>query len=156
MTASDGRRAEASIPVQRVGPLRTVGRGALRRCGRCGAGRLFDGWFRLRERCPSCGYRLRREEGFVTGVFLVNFAVTEGLMFAALMVFILLRAGSEGGGPLWPVLAACLGFAVVAPIAFYPFATTIWAALDLVLRPLEPGEEADAATWSAARPDAPA
>ena len=136
--------------MNRVGPLRTVWRGLRRRCGRCGGRRLFDGWFRLKERCPTCGYRFRREEGFWTGVFLVNFAVTEGLMFVALMVFILLRAGQDSGGPLWPILAACGSFAVLAPILYYPFATTTWAAIDLVLRPLEPDEEASAATYVAA------
>lgn len=137
-----------TAPIRRVGPLRTVARGLLRRCGRCGGGRLFDGWFRLKQRCPTCGYAFRRETGFLTGVFLVNFAVTEGLMFVALMAFILARAGAQSDGPLWPILAACVGFAVVAPVVFYPFATTTWAALDLVLRPLEPQEEADAIVWS--------
>lgn len=136
--------------VRRVGALRTVWRGMRRRCGRCGGRRLFDGWFRLKDRCPTCGYTFRREEGFWTGVFLVNFAVTEGLMFVVLLGYVLVRAASDTGGPLWPVLAGCLGFAVLAPILFYPFATTTWAAIDLVLRPLEPEEEADAATWSSA------
>lgn len=136
---------------ERVGPARTVLRGALKRCGRCGGGGLFDGWFRLKERCPTCGYRFSREEGFWTGVFLVNFAVTEGLMFVALMAYVFVRAASDTGGPLWPVLVACLSFAVLAPIVYYPFAAATWAALDLVLRPLEPSEEADAATWVASR-----
>jgi uncharacterized protein (DUF983 family) len=135
--------------IRRVGPLATVWRGMRLRCGRCGGRRLFDGPFRLKERCPTCGYTFRREEGFWTGVFLVNFAVTEGLMFLALMAYVLVRAASDSGGPLWPVLTACLTFAVLAPIVYYPFATTTWAALDLVLRPLEPDEEADAATWVA-------
>ena len=136
--------------VVRVGATRTLLRGAARRCGRCGGGRLFDGWFTLKERCPRCGYRFKREEGFWTGVLLVNFGVTEGLMFLALMAYVFLRSASETGGPLWPVLTTCVGFAVVAPVAYYPFATTTWAALDLVLRPLEPAEEAEAAAWAAA------
>ena len=139
--------------MKRVGASRTVLRGMRRRCGRCGGRRLFRGYFRLQERCPTCGYRFAREEGFWTGVFLVNFAVTEGLMFVVLMAFILVRAGTGAGGPLWPVLSACVGFAVLAPIAYYPFAAATWAAIDLVLRPLEPDEEADAATWAASRAD---
>ncbi len=140
--------------MRRVGPLWTVWRGLRRRCGRCGGRRLFRGYFRLRERCPTCGYRFAREEGFSTGVFLVNFAVTEGAMFVVLMAFILVRAGADSSGPLWPVLAGSLGFAVVAPIVFYPFAASTWAAIDLVLRPLEPDEEAEAATFAAStRPE---
>ena len=136
-------------PVRRVGPVRTVLRGMRRRCGRCGGGGLFDRWFRLRERCPTCGYRLAREEGFMAGVYLVNFGVTIGLMWVAIMAWILWRGASGSDAALWPVLAGCLGIAVVVPIAGYPFAAATWAALDLVMRPLEPDEEADAATWRA-------
>lgn len=135
-----------------MGPLRTVGRGLFRRCGRCGGGRLFDGWFRLKQRCPTCGYTFRREEGFATGVFLINFAVTEALMWVALMGYIVWRSSSDSDSALWPILAACLAFAVLAPILYYPFATTTWAALDLVMRPLEPDEEADAVTYAATLP----
>jgi uncharacterized protein (DUF983 family) len=124
-----------------------------RRCGRCGARRIFASWFRLRERCPSCGYRFAREEGFLTGVWLVNFALTIVLMFLVLMVFIVGRAGQDSAGSLWPVLSVCMALAVLTPIGFYPFAASTWAALDLVLRPLEPGEEADAATWVASQAD---
>ena len=123
-----------------------VWRGLTKRCARCGAGRLFDGWFRLRERCPRCGYRFEREEGFFTGAYLVNLAVTEGLAFVALMVFVFLRGIADIEVPLLPVVAVLIAFAVLAPIAFYPFAKTTWAAIDLAARPLEPVEEAEAAT----------
>jgi hypothetical protein len=33
----------------------------------------------------------------------------------------------------------------VVPIVFYPFSYTIWAAVDLAMRPLDPAEQADAA-----------
>lgn len=139
--------------VGRVGAVRTVLRGMRRRCGRCGGGRLFDGWFRLKERCPTCGYTFRREEGFVAGVYLLNFGVTEGLLWVSLMAYVLWRSATGSDGPLWPVLAVCLALAVAAPVVFYPFAASTWAALDLVLRPLEPDEEADAATWAAVDED---
>lgn len=135
--------------IRRVGAVRTVMRGMARRCGRCGGRRLFDGWFRLKERCPTCGYTFRREEGFIAGVYLLNFGVTEGLLWVSVMAYVLWRAGTGSRGALWPVLLVCLGLAVVAPVVCYPFAASTWAALDLVLRPLEPDEEADAATWAA-------
>ncbi len=34
----------------------------------------------MHERCPTCGMRFAREEGFFTGAYLINFAITEGLM----------------------------------------------------------------------------
>lgn len=136
---------------ERVGPLATVWRGARRRCGRCGGRRLLDGWFRLKERCPTCGYRFKREEGFFTGVFLVNFGVTIALMWVVIMGYVLWRAGTDADSGLTPILVVAVGIAVGVPAVFYPFAATTWAALDLVLRPLEPDEEAEAATHAAVR-----
>src|SRR5205085_1266842 len=59
---------------------RMLWRGLRRRCPRCGAGKLFTRWFRMVERCPGCGYRFQREEGFQLGGYLINFGVTEGLV----------------------------------------------------------------------------
>jgi hypothetical protein len=42
--------------------------------------------------------------------------------------------------------------AVVVPIVFYPFSYTIWAAVDLAMRPLDPAEQADAAAHAASPP----
>jgi uncharacterized protein (DUF983 family) len=119
-------------------------RGITRRCGRCGEGHLFRGWFHLRERCPRCGYRFTREAGAFTGVYLVNIAVTEALMFAVLMVYALWRGISASDAPLWPFLTGCVVFSIGAPVLFYPFAASTWAAVDLVMRPLDPVEEAEA------------
>jgi uncharacterized protein (DUF983 family) len=119
-------------------------RGLRRRCGRCGARGIFRGYFRLREHCPRCGYRFAREEGFFTGVYLVNFAVTEGLLFVALMAFVVVRGVAGINVPLLPLIGVGVAAAVLAPILFYPFAASTWAAIDLALRPLEPVEEADA------------
>ena len=33
------------------------------RCPLCGAGKLFSGWFRMKERCPGCGYTYEVEAG---------------------------------------------------------------------------------------------
>ena len=120
-------------------------RGLRRRCGRCGERGIFDGWFRMKERCPRCGYRFAREAGAFTGTYLVNFAVTESLMFTVLMGYVLWRGITGSDAPMWPFLASIVTFAVVAPIVFYPFAASTWAAMDLLMRPLDPSEIADAA-----------
>jgi uncharacterized protein (DUF983 family) len=130
--------------------------GLTRRCGRCGQGRLFHGWFHMRERCPRCGYRFSREAGSFTGVYLVNIAVTESLMFAVLMAYALWRGITGSDAPLWPFLTGCVAFAVVAPVFFYPFAASTWAAMDLVMRPLDPVEEADAILHAVAEGESPA
>ena len=115
-----------------------------RRCGRCGHGHLFHGWFRMEERCPGCGYRFAREEGFAYGVWFLNFTVTEALVCLGVMAFALWRGATHSTMPLWPVLAATGAAAVLAPIVYYPFAKATWAAIDLAMRPLELVEEAEA------------
>jgi len=119
-------------------------RGLLRRCARCGERDVFDSWFRMKERCPNCGYRFAREEGHFTGTYLLNFAVTESLMFVVLLGYALWRGMSHSHAPLWPFVLGCGFFAVVAPIVFYPIATSTWAAVDLLMRPLDEEEELDA------------
>jgi uncharacterized protein (DUF983 family) len=128
-------------------------RGLVKHCPRCGAGHLFDGYFRLKERCPRCGYRFDREEGFFTGTYLINFAVTEGLLFVVMMALIVVLSRNPDTA-IAPILLVALGAAIVAPIAFYPHARTTWAALDLAMRPLEPVEEAEALLASQSPPAA--
>ena len=138
---------------QRVGPVATVWRGARGRCGRCGRRGIFDGYFTLKERCPTCGVHLQREEGFMTGVYLVNFTITIAALWLLLMVWVLWRAGTDSSSAVWPVLVVACAIAVVFPIAGYPRAASTWSALDLAMRPLDPDEEADATTWVAAQGD---
>ena len=44
-----------------------------------------------------------------------------------------------------PLVVLSLVVAVVVPLAFYPFSYTLWAAVELKMRPLDPAETADAA-----------
>jgi hypothetical protein len=98
----------------------------------------------MAERCPRCGMRFEREEGFFLGAYVVNFAVTEGLLLLLLMAYVLVQANSTDGVPVLPVVLATVVAAVLMPLAFYPLARTIWVAVELVMRPLEIDEEADA------------
>jgi hypothetical protein len=88
--------------------------------------------------------RFEREEGFFLGAYVVNFGVTEGLLLALLMAYVLVQANRSGGLSVLPVVLATVAAAVLMPLAFYPFSRTIWVAIELIMRPLEAGEEADA------------
>ncbi|MDP9402741.1 MAG: DUF983 domain-containing protein [Actinomycetota bacterium] len=114
-----------------------LARALVRRCPRCGAGRLFTRWFRMVERCPRCRFRFERraEEGAFLGAYVLNLALTETALAAVLFGFILVRANNDSGGPLWPVFALGGLVAIVLPLAFYPFSRTLWAAIDLAGRP---------------------
>lgn len=106
---------------------RALSRGLARRCPRCGAGRLFRGWFHLRERCPRCGFRFEREEGGFLGALTLNYAVTAGAWLAVLVAALVATAPDV---PVVPLMAVSAIVVVVVPLAFYPFSKTIWAAIE--------------------------
>jgi uncharacterized protein (DUF983 family) len=111
---------------------RMLWRGLTRRCGRCGSGHLYRSWFKLIDRCPRCGYIYDREEGFFLGAFVINFMVTELLLGVVLAVLIGMEA-SSGGAPLGAMFAAAAAETIIVPLVFYPFAKTIWAAIDMIM-----------------------
>ena len=133
MTSAAGR------PSAPPSPGRMLWRGMRRKCPRCGSGRVFETWFRMVEQCPGCRLRFERESDFFLGAYVVNLAVTEGLLIVALLVYVF-RAVSEPTTSSWPVIVAAVFFAVAAPVAFFPFSRTIWAAIDLAMRPVPPDE----------------
>jgi hypothetical protein len=128
-------------------------RGFLRRCPRCGAAGIFRGWFTLKERCPTCGYRFIREEGAATGSITMNFVGTLSLMFLSLLAYVAWRGVTGDEVPFLPFGIACAVSAFVMPVIFFPISKSGWAGIDLAMRPLEPDEEADALTWVAAQGD---
>jgi uncharacterized protein (DUF983 family) len=116
-----------------VGPGRALGRALVRRCPHCGSRGIFRSWFRLHERCPTCDYQLVGAEGFFLGVWVVNFAVSEGLLFITLMGYIIALGATGGDVPVIPVLVVTLTLAIVAPIVCYPFAASAWAAIEYAM-----------------------
>ena len=129
---------------ERPGLWRMLWRGARRRCPRCGAGGAFVTWFRLAERCPSCRLRFEREGDFFLGAYVVNLAFTEGLLAMLLFAYVL-KAVDDPATSSTPVLVVTVVLAVVAPVLFFPFSRTIWAAVDLATRPVGPDEASDPA-----------
>ncbi len=89
------------------------------------------------ERCPRCDLRFNRIDGHWTGDIGINTIVS----FGALLLVLL-----GGFAVTWPdppgvvLVVVCVLTALLVPLAFLPFSKTIWLAIDLMLRPLEPGE----------------
>ena len=124
--------AEFTAPAARCTFRGAVLRGLLRRCPRCAASGIFDGYFRLASRCPRCGFRFEREEGYWTGAMIVNIAACE-VWFAVLFVAVVIATVPEiPWGPLLVVAAVTNG---VLPVVFYPFSKTIWMALEVYYHP---------------------
>ena len=135
-----------SDPHPLPGPVKMLVRGLFRRCPRCGGGKLFTGWLKMRPTCPRCGMRFEREEGFFLGAFVVNF----GVMLLTLALFIGVGVAITLPDPPPGKLAlGGMAVGVVVPIVFYPMSRTFWSAIDLIMKPLEP-EEVESASRAAA------
>jgi uncharacterized protein (DUF983 family) len=130
------RPTPADAPVRRdIGAMVAFARGATRRCPRCGSGRLFERWFRIRTRCPRCGLRLEREEGGFLGAMTVNYVVTAVVWVGLLIAWLV--ADLPDVNVLGLTLAS-IGVALVVPLLFWPFSKTIWAAVDYLVYRSDP------------------
>jgi len=104
------------------------------RCPHCGGGPVLATWFRLKERCPRCKLHLDREENdYFLGAYMVSLIAMEGVFAFGFLVVLLIT------WPDPPWAAIQWGGAVVlllSVVASYPFAKTIWLAIDLMFRPV--------------------
>ena len=114
-------------------------RGLRRRCAWCGGkGAFFTGWFTKQDRCRTCGLGWqRRYEGFELGALAISAVVCLGTLIVGLGV------GVVATSPDIPVLEMTLvlgGLAIVLPVVVYPISYTVWQAVDIAMRPPEPGD----------------
>ena len=123
---------------------RAFARGLTRRCPRCGSGRLFRRWLKIRERCPRCGLRLEREEGGFLGAMTIKYAVTTLAWIALLVVWLIVDLP---GLRVVPLAVTSVGLVAAFPLVFFPFSKTIWATVDYLVyrsspdyRARDPGE----------------
>jgi uncharacterized protein (DUF983 family) len=133
-----------------VSPTRMVLRGLEHRSPRCGSRHVFKSFFTMKDRCPRCGLKLIRHEGFSLGSTTINMVVTFGLFLLIIVVGTIVTYPHIR---VVPVTIAGLAVAIIVPIAFYPSAQTIWSGIDLAMRPLDPVEQAEAATFLEADTD---
>lgn len=126
-------------PDPTIRPLQALLRGCRKHCAVCNSGHLFTRWFTLAERCPRCNLRFERIEGHWTGDLGINTIVSFGSLLLALIAGFLLSWPEAPGVGLLVIAVAIAAF---MPVLFFPFSKTIWLAIDLIMRPLEPGEVA--------------
>lgn len=108
-------------------------RALLVRCPVCGGGGIFAHWFKLKDRCPTCGFVYTRgEHGYQLGSMALNLVVPMLLWF--LGFFGLLFA--TWPTPPWELIQwGSITFMVAVPLLFYPMSHTLAIALDLLVRP---------------------
>ncbi len=119
---------------------RLLWRGLLRRCPLCGASGVFQSWFEVRERCPRCHYPIRREEGHWIGAVGINTIVTLGSLLLTLLFGFALTWNERRAAPIF---ISSFVVALVVPLTFFGSSQTLWSAIDLAMRPLEPDDDVD-------------
>jgi ABC-2 type transport system ATP-binding protein len=93
---------------------------------------MFQGLFRMRPECPTCGLKFEREPGYFLGAIYINYAATVICMLAgffALDYFVNLSLTYQ--------IIVWSGFGVVFPMLFYRYSKSIWLCLDYLFSPVE-------------------
>ncbi len=125
---------------RRLGLVRLLWRGFWRRCPLCGSGGCFETWFTKRDRCPRCNFPLRREEGHWIGALGINTVVTFALLLLSIGVSVTLTWDERSGAA---VFVPAFLIAGLTPVLFFGSSQTLWSAIDLAMRPLEPADDVD-------------
>lgn len=123
-----------------LGVTRMLWRGFWRRCPLCGSGRCFESWFTKKARCPRCNFPLKREEGHWIGALGMNTVVTFGLLLLTLVLSIALTWDDRRGVVVFVPSFLVAG---LVPVLFFGSSQTLWSAIDLAMRPLEPDDDVD-------------
>lgn len=121
-----GEPRSPQLPVYPRPPLETLlGRGLRLLCPRCGAGRLFRGWFTMHERCPNCRLKYERGPGYYLGSAYINYGM---IALLTTFAFVALRFGANVPTNVlrYPLLAVAL----LLPLATFRHARAVWLALD--------------------------
>ena len=109
-------------------------RALMLRCPHCGSSGILATWFRLKERCPRCKLHLHREEtDYFLGAYTIMLIAVEGL-FAIGFVGVLLLTWPN---PPWEWIEWGGVVVLTAGVLIaYPFARTLFLAIDLIFRPV--------------------
>lgn len=101
---------------------------------------MFETFFLVKKRCPRCGFPIQREEGHWLGAIGMNTVVSLGLLLITFVVVFTLTWSDRRAAPVF-----ISGFAVatIVPILFFGPSQTLWSAVDLLMRPLEPSDDVD-------------
>ena len=99
-----------------------VGRALLRRCPRCGEGRLFRRWFTMVPTCPKCAYRFEREEGFALGASVMSLVIGQIIAVAYLIVSLILTMPDP---PVTRLIAIGIALVVGSGLFIHPFTKTL-------------------------------
>lgn len=126
-----------AVPGGGPGTGRLLARGLTLGCPACGARRQFTWWVRMAETCHRCGLRFERIEGHWIGAIGINTIVSFGMLLVSLVVSFIVTFPDF---PVVPLMIFHTALAILVPVLFFPISRTLWTAIDIAMRPLEPHE----------------
>jgi hypothetical protein len=85
--------------------------------------------------CPRCGLVFEQDEGSRLGSAMDNYAVVGFCLVTYIVAGFVLTLPDP---PVLPLLVGAVAVVLAVALVFFPFAKTIWAAIDLVLHGFEP------------------
>jgi uncharacterized protein (DUF983 family) len=117
--------------------LALFSRALLLRCPVCGNGGIFRSWFKIKDRCPTCGFEFARgESGYQLGSMALDLVIPLLIWILAFLAILLATWPS----PPWMLIQwGSVVFMIVFPLLFYPASHTLAIALDVLVRP--PGRQ---------------
>ena len=115
-----------------------IARALTLRCPHCGSRGVLASWFKLKDRCPRCKLHLHREEGdYFLGAYVILLIAME-MTFAIGLLLVLVITWPT---PPWEAIQWVGGVILLGSVLFvYPFAKTLWLAIDLMFRPVGANE----------------
>jgi uncharacterized protein (DUF983 family) len=121
--ASPGRVGAAKTEVAagapsggQAGGVSAVGRGLLGACPRCGEGRLFGRFLKVRHQCDACGLALHHHRADDLPPYLVIFIVAHVVGYGILTAETRFETPLWVHLALWPALTVMLSLALLQPI----------------------------------------
>ena len=123
-----------------------IRRSLLRQCPRCAnRSAWFTSWFKQGERCIGCGMKRTRDtDGHELGSMTIASVLNIVLIMAAIGIAVAITAPDVPVLTLYIVLASA---ALVFPVLTWPMTHTLWMAIDLIVRPMDVDEVAEAQAW---------
>lgn len=101
------------------------------RCPACGQSSIVRSPFHIKHHCPSCRALFKREDGFFVGAIMVNLIVTEGVILATYVIFLLVN-----GSNYHALLNALFTLALLLPVVFYHHTWSVWLSFDYLVESL--------------------
>jgi uncharacterized protein (DUF983 family) len=100
-------------------------------CPACGQSSIVQSPFHIKHHCSSCDALFKREDGFFVGAILANVVITELVILAAYLLY-LLTIGEKYQLMLTMLFAVALLF----PVAFYHHSWSFWLGFDYLIESL--------------------